>query len=124
MVTDDGPRSVRLLGADDKTLQRDRPLSGFFYGAEWRLGRRALLTTLKNDNHADPLTLKNGHYGFESYFALLTKPHERHRWSVSVEWLKVNVARPSLSYFARQATVSDEILRLGIRYRVRSSQQN
>jgi hypothetical protein len=99
---------------------------GFYYGAEWRLGRRVLLTTLRYDNHADPLTLRNGNYGwgtgfdhigakmelpggfglilqwldgttvmgpafngihvvdngFKSYFALLTKQHERQRWSL------------------------------------------
>jgi hypothetical protein len=103
---------------------------GFYYGAEWKLGRRVLLTALHYDNHADPLTLKDGHYGwttrfdhvgaklelpaglglivqwmdgttvmgppippapdgyhvvdahFDSAFALLTKAHDRHRWSV------------------------------------------
>lgn len=103
---------------------------GFYYGTEWKLGRRVLLSALHYDNHADPLTIRDGHYGwttrfdhigaqielpaglglimqwmdgttvmgppippapdgyhvvdasFESAFALLTKAHDRHRWSV------------------------------------------
>jgi len=99
---------------------------GFYAGAEWQLGRRIRLAALHYDNRADPLTIKDGHYGwttrfdhlgamlelpaglglilqwmdgttvmgpvmngahvvdagFESYFALLTRKHGRHRWSV------------------------------------------
>lgn len=106
---------------------------GFYYGTEWKLGRRAMLSILHYDNHADPLTLKNGHYGwttrfdhigaqfelpaglglimqwmdgttvmgppippapdgyhvvdssFDSAFALLTRMHNRQRWSLRFE---------------------------------------
>jgi hypothetical protein len=99
---------------------------GFYYGAEWRLGRRVRLTGLKYDNHAEPTAFRHGQYGwttrfdhvgaeielpaglgfvlqwmdgttvmgpvvngahvvdnaFESCFALLTRKHGRHRWSL------------------------------------------
>lgn len=99
---------------------------GYYYGAEWQQGERFLLTAMHYDNHADPNSLKDGHYGwttrfdhlgikaelpaalglivqwmdgttvmgpflggarvvdnaFESWFALLTRTHGQHRWSV------------------------------------------
>jgi len=99
---------------------------GYYYGAEWQLGGRALLTAMHYDNHADPLTIRDGHYGwttrfdhagaklelpgrlglilqwvdgstvmgpvidganvvdngFNAWFALLTREHGRHRWSL------------------------------------------
>jgi hypothetical protein len=41
---------------------------GFYYGAEWTLGRRVRLTALRYDNHADPVSLRHGHYGWETRF--------------------------------------------------------
>lgn len=99
---------------------------GFYYGVDWKVGPRVKLTALHYDNHADPLTIRNGHYGwgtrfdhigaqielpaslglimqwmdgttvmgpvmngahvvdngFDAYFALLTKKHRQHRWSL------------------------------------------
>lgn len=99
---------------------------GFYYGAEWALGRRVRLTALRYDNHADPVSLRHGQYGWatrfdhvglqlelprnfglimqvidgttamgpvvnrshvvdnglKSSFLLLTRKHQRHRWSM------------------------------------------
>ena len=99
---------------------------GYYYGTAWQLGRRVRLTAMRYDNHADPLTIRHGHYGWttrfdhvgaqlqlpaglglimqwlngttvmgpvmngahvvdngiQSFFALLTKKHEQHRWSI------------------------------------------
>jgi hypothetical protein len=99
---------------------------GFYYGAEWTVGRRVRLTALRYDNQADPVSLRHGHYGWEtrfnhigaqvelpgqlgliaqvidgttvmgpiadsahvvdnglkSHFVLLTKKHQRQRWSL------------------------------------------
>ena len=41
---------------------------GFYYGGELQLGRRVLLTALRYDNRADPLSLKDGHYGWRTRF--------------------------------------------------------
>lgn len=41
---------------------------GFYYGAEWNFGRRVRLTALRYDNHADPVSLRHGHYGWETRF--------------------------------------------------------
>jgi hypothetical protein len=107
---------------------------GFYYGIQWQLGRRIRLSALRFDNHADPLTIRNGHYGwrtrfnhvgaqielpaglglimqairgstmmgpsvngahvvengFDSYFALLTKKHGQHRWSLRFDSLAIS----------------------------------
>lgn len=44
----------------------DRP--GYYYGVEWRLGRRALIAALHYDNHADPSSLREGQYGWTTRF--------------------------------------------------------
>jgi hypothetical protein len=41
---------------------------GFYYGTEWTLGQRIRLTALRYDNHADPISLRHGHYGWETRF--------------------------------------------------------
>lgn len=41
---------------------------GFYYGAEWRLGDRVRLAALAYDNHADPLTVQDGQYGWHTVF--------------------------------------------------------
>ena len=178
---------------------------GYYYGAEWKLGRRALVTALHYDNHADPLTLRNGHYGwttrfdhigaqfelpagfglvvqwmdgttvmgppippatdgyhvvdtgFDSAFALVTRTHDRHRvslrfddfsivdndgtalddnsesgdaitlawryqsnsgWSVGVEWMALDLERPAFAYFGWPTVVSEDLVRLDLRYRL------
>lgn len=106
---------------------------GYYYGLELELGRRVRLTALHYDNHADPLSLQEGHYGwttrfdhigaqfelpaglglivqwldgttamgpvmapaatgyhvvdngFDAAFALLTKQHGPHRWSLRLD---------------------------------------
>ena len=41
---------------------------GFYYGAEWRLGRRILLAAMHYDNHADPQVIREGQYGWTTRF--------------------------------------------------------
>jgi hypothetical protein len=41
---------------------------GYYYGAELHLGRRTLLKALHYDNHADPLSLQEGNYGWTTRF--------------------------------------------------------
>jgi len=41
---------------------------GFYYGAHLKLGRRATVAALHYDNHSDPTSLKNGHYGWTTRF--------------------------------------------------------
>jgi hypothetical protein len=44
----------------------DRP--GYYYGLDWRLGRRALVALAHYDNRADPLSLRQGQYGWDTVF--------------------------------------------------------
>lgn len=44
----------------------DRP--GYYYGIEWRHGQRAMLALTHYDNHADPLSLRKGQYGWTTRF--------------------------------------------------------
>jgi hypothetical protein len=41
---------------------------GFYYGAEWQLARRLKIAAMHYDNHADPLSLREGHYGWATRF--------------------------------------------------------
>ena len=41
---------------------------GYYYGAEWRVNQRVLLSALHYDNHADPLSLRDGQYGWITRF--------------------------------------------------------
>ncbi len=41
---------------------------GYYYGAEWRINRRVMLSALHYDNHADPLSLRDGQYGWTTRF--------------------------------------------------------
>lgn len=44
----------------------DRP--GYYYGMEWRLSRRASVSAMHYDNHADPRSLREGQYGWTTRF--------------------------------------------------------
>jgi hypothetical protein len=44
----------------------DRP--GFYFGSELKLNRRALVSAMHYDNHADPLSLRDGQYGWRTRF--------------------------------------------------------
>ena len=41
---------------------------GYYVGAQWRFGHRALLSAMHYDNHADPLSLRKGQYGWTTRF--------------------------------------------------------
>jgi len=41
---------------------------GFYAGTEWHLGPRLQLTALHYDNHADPTSIRRGHYGWTTRF--------------------------------------------------------
>ena len=41
---------------------------GYYYGVRLQLGHRAIVTALHYDNHADPNSLKDGHYGWTTRF--------------------------------------------------------
>jgi hypothetical protein len=44
----------------------DRP--GYYIGAEWRVNRRVSLAAAHYDNHADPLSVREGQYGWTTRF--------------------------------------------------------
>jgi hypothetical protein len=178
---------------------------GYYYGLEFKLSSRARIIALHYDNHADPKSLKDGHYGWttrfnhvgaqfelpaglglivqwldgttamgpvsppaaEGYhvvdngiasaFALLTKQHQRQRWTLrfddfsvtdydlipldnndesghawtigwqfepdgnwllGVDWQQLELTRPALAYAGLPIAYSENLLRLGIRYRL------
>ena len=54
------PRAEPFLETDDRL--------GYYAGAELALNRKALLTFTQYDNHADPLSLRDGQYGWSTRF--------------------------------------------------------
>jgi hypothetical protein len=60
MFEQQAPRAEPFLETDD------RP--GYYVGAELALNRKALLTFTQYDNHADPLSLRDGQYGWSTRF--------------------------------------------------------
>jgi hypothetical protein len=65
----------------------DRP--GYYVGAEWRPNRRTLVAAMHYDNHADPLSVRRGQYGwttrFDHFGAQLELPADL---GLIVQWLE------------------------------------
>lgn len=64
-----GPNGMfanQVVKAEPYVETDDRP--GYYYGMEWRVHRRASVTAMHYDNHADPRSLREGQYGWTTRF--------------------------------------------------------
>jgi hypothetical protein len=69
----------------------DRP--GYYFGTEFQLRRRALIAVMHYDNHADPMSLRDGQYGWITRFDHVGTQVELPRDSgLVVQWLRGTTA--------------------------------